>query len=129
MSEKKQCSANNRSGEKCKAFASGGGGFCFMHDETKGKERALARRNGGLATKQPHFADAEILPSEIRRIEDVFIILDYAFFEAVGLDNSINRGRLLVSIAHGFIEALKVGELEKRLESLEMALKLRKQKK
>jgi hypothetical protein len=122
---KKQCSANNRSGERCKAYANGNG-VCFMHDATKGKERALARRNGGLATKQPHYADAEVLPSEVRKIEDVFMILNYALIETVGLDNSINRGRLLVSIAHGFIEALKVGELEKRLESLEIALKSRK---
>ena len=38
-------------------------------------------------------------------------------------DNSIARSRVLISIAHGFIEALKVGELEKRLEVLEMTLK------
>ncbi len=125
---KKQCSADKRNGERCKAFANGNG-VCFMHDATKGRERAIARRNGGLATKKPHFAAASLLPSEIRKIEDVFIILDYALFETVGLDNSINRGRLLVSIAHGYIEALKVGEFEKRLEAIENAMNLRKQDK
>ncbi len=125
---KKQCNANSKNGEKCKAFANENG-VCFMHDATKGKERAIARRKGGLATKQPHYADATLLPSEIRKIEDVFIILDYALRETVGLDNSIQRGRLLVSIAHGFIEALKVGEFEKRLESIENAMNLRKQNK
>jgi len=125
---KKQCSADKRNGERCKAFANGNG-VCFMHDATKGKERAIARRNGGLATKKPHFADVSLLPSKIRKIEDVFIILDYALLETVGLDNSINRGRLLVSIAHGYIEALKVGEFEKRLEAIENAMNLRKQNK
>ncbi len=125
---KKQCSANKRNGERCKAFANENG-VCFMHDATKGKERAIARRNGGLATKKPHFADVSLLPSKIRKIEDVFIILDYALLETVGLDNSINRGRLLVSIAHGYIEALKVGEFEKRLEAIENAMNLRKQDK
>lgn len=125
---KKQCEANNKDGEKCKAFANESG-FCFMHDTSKGIERAIARRNGGLATKKPHYADAERLPDSIRKIEDVFIVLDYALSETVGLDNSINRGRLLVSIAHGFIEALKIGELEKRLEAIEIALKTRKVKK
>jgi hypothetical protein len=122
---KKQCSANSRNGERCRAYANG---VCFTHDATKGRERALARRNGGLATKQPHYADAELLPSEVRKIEDVYLILNYALLETVGLDNSINRGRLLVSIAHGFIEAFKVGELEKRLEAIEFALKTRKHK-
>ncbi len=128
MSERKQCKANNKQGERCKAFANESG-VCFMHDATKGKERALARRNGGLATKQPHYADASLLPSQIRNIVSVLIILDYALQESVGLDNSIQRGRLLVSIAHGYIEAFKVGELEQRLEAVEVALKSRKQNK
>ena len=123
---KTQCKANNQTGERCKAFANGSG-FCFMHDAAKGKQRALARRAGGLATKTPHFADASLLPSKVRSIEDVFAVLDYALRETVGLDNSINRGRLLVSISHGFIEALRVGELEKRLEAIEMALNMRKE--
>lgn len=125
MSDKKQCKANNKQGERCRAFANENG-VCFMHDATKGREKAIARRNGGLATKQPHYADASVLPSSIRKIEDVLIVLDYALKESIGLDNSIQRGRLIVSIAHGYIEALKVGELERRLEAVEMTLKLRK---
>ncbi len=124
MSDKK-CKGNNKRGERCRAFA-GESGFCFMHDAGRGKERAIARRSGGLATKKPHFADESILPSEIRNVESVLIVLDYALRETVGLDNSIQRGRLLVSIAHGYIEALKVGEIEARLEAVEDVLKLRK---
>jgi hypothetical protein len=97
-----------------------------MHDTTKGRERALARRNGGLSTKKPHNADVSLIASEIRSIDGVFAILNYCLQESIVLDNSIARGRLLVSIAHGFIEALKVGELEKRLEALENALKLKR---
>ncbi|HEX8288069.1 MAG TPA: hypothetical protein VF556_08740 [Pyrinomonadaceae bacterium] len=128
MSDKKQCNAENSRGERCRAFANESG-VCFMHDATKGKERASARRNGGLATKQPHYADATVLPSAIRDISSVLIILDYALQESVGLDNSIQRGQLLVSIAHGYIEALKVGELEQRLKAVENAMNLRKQNK
>ncbi len=96
-----------------------------MHDAAKGRERALARRNGGLSTKKPHNADASLIPADVRSIDGVFAILNYALQESIVLDNSIARGRLLVSIAHGFIEALKVGELEKRLEALEMALRVK----
>ncbi len=128
MSDKKQCKSNNKQGERCKAYANENG-VCFMHDATKGKERAAARRNGGLATKQPHYADATVLPSTIRNISSVLIVLDYALQESVGLDNSIQRGRLLISIAHGYIEALKVGEMEQRLEAVEMTLKMRKEQK
>ncbi|MCY7344930.1 MAG: hypothetical protein LH614_01820 [Pyrinomonadaceae bacterium] len=127
MSDKK-CKANTKTGEECKAFANESG-FCFTHDATRGRERAIARRNGGLATKQPHYADASVLPSSIRKIEDVLIVLDYALQESIGLDNSIQRGRLLVSIAHAYLEALKVGEMEARLEAVEMTLKLREKQK
>ncbi len=128
MLMKKQCNAKNKSGEPCSASANENG-FCFTHDVTKGKKRAIARRNGGLQRITPHVADASIVPKETRSISDVMIILDYALQESLVLSNSIQRGRLLVSIAHGFIEALKVGELEKRLESIENAMNLRKQNK
>ena len=69
------------------------------------------------------------MPKETRSIADVMIILDYALQESLVLSNSIQRGRLLVSIAHGFIEALKVGEIEQRLEAVETVLSLRKENK
>ncbi len=126
LMSKKQCQAKKRNGEPCSASASETG-FCFAHDATKGKERAIARRKGGLQRITPHVADASIVPKQTRTIADVMIILDYALQESLVLQNSIQRGRLLVSIAHGFIEALKVGEMEQRLEAVEMALSLRKE--
>ncbi len=125
LMSKKQCQSKKRNGEPCNASANDTG-FCFMHDETKGKERAVARRKGGMQRITPHVADASIVPKETRSIEGVMIILDYALQESLALQNSIQRGRLLVSIAHGYIEAFKVGEMEQRLEAIEMALKLKK---
>ena len=123
---KKQCEAKNKSGEPCNASA-GETGFCFTHDASRGKERATARRNGGLARITPSVADKSLVPKENRTITDVMTILDYALQESLVLQNSIQRGRLLVSIAHGYIEALKVGEMEQRLEAVEMTLKMRKE--
>jgi hypothetical protein len=125
---KKQCNAKNKSGEPCNASANGNG-FCFTHDVTRGKERAIARRNGGLKRITPSVADKSLVPKETRTITDVMTILDYALQESLVLQNSIQRGRLLVSIAHGYIEALKVGEMEQRLEAVEMTLKMRKEQK
>ena len=125
---KKQCRAKNKNGEPCNASASENG-FCFTHDATKSKERAIARRNGGLRRITPSVADKSLVPKETRTITDVMTILDYALQESLVLQNSIQRGRLLVSIAHGYIEALKVGEMEQRLEAVETALSLRKEEK
>ena len=128
LMSKKQCQAKNRRGEPCSASANETG-FCFTHDATKGKERAIARRKGGLQRITPHVADASIVPKQTRSIESAMIILDYALQESLVLQNSIQRGRLLVSIAHGYIEALKVGEMEQRMEAVETALSLRKEEK
>ncbi len=128
LMSKKQCQATKQSGEPCHAAASDTG-FCFAHDATKGKERAVARRNGGLKRITPHVADASLITKETRTIKDMMIILDYALQESLALSNGIQRGRLLVSIAHGYIEALKVGELEGRLDAIEHALRLRKAEK
>ncbi len=128
LMSKKQCNAKNKSGEPCNASANGNG-FCFTHDVTRGKERAIARRNGGLKRITPSVADKSLVPKETRTITDVMTILDYALQESLVLQNSIQRGRLLVSIAHGYIEALKVGEMEQRLEAVEMTLKMRKEQK
>lgn len=128
LMSKRQCQAIKRNGEPCNAAANETG-FCFTHDVTKGKERAIARRKGGLQRITPHVADASIVPKETRSIGGVMIILDYALQESLALSNSIQRGRLLVSIAHGYIEALKVGEMEQRLEAVENAMNLRKQNK
>jgi len=123
---KKQCKATKRDGQACNAAASDTG-FCFTHDAARGKQRAVARRNGGLKRITPHVADASLVTKETRTIKDVMTILDYALQESLVLSNSIQRGRLLVSIAHGYIEAMKVGEMEQRLEAVEMALKMRRE--
>jgi hypothetical protein len=128
LMSKKQCQSKNKTGKPCGASANETG-FCFTHDATKGKERALARRKGGLQRITPHVADASIVPRETRSIEGVMIILDYALQESLALQNSIQRGRLLVSIAGSYLEALKVGELEQRMEAIENAMNLRKQNK
>lgn len=128
LMSKKQCNAKNKSGEPCNASANETG-FCFTHDAAKGKERAIARRNGGLRRITPSVADKSLVPKVTRTITDVMTILDYALQESLELSNSIPRGRLLVSIAHGYIEALKVGEMEARLEAVEMTLKMRREQK
>ena len=123
--KKKQCNTTKADGEPCQAAASENG-FCFTHDPERGQERALARRKGGLVRLAQSPADKNLVPGQIRSIEGVLTILDYTLRETLALSNGIQRGRLLVSLAHGYIEALKVGELEQRLEAVEYALRLRK---
>jgi hypothetical protein len=125
MSKNKQCQATRKNGEPCSASANDSG-FCFTHNPEFAQERATARRKGGLQKAAPHFADENLCPKRVRSIEGVLTVLDYALQETIGLSNGVQRGRLLVSIAHGYIEAIKTSELEQRLEALEAAMKARK---
>ncbi len=122
---KKQCRTIKRDGEPCQAAARDTG-FCFMHDLSLGAEKAAARRKGGLQRLTPSVADKSLVPTQVRSIESVLSVLDYALQETLALSNGVQRGRLIVSIAHGYIEALKTGELEQRLDAIEHALRLRK---
>jgi len=120
-----QCAAMTRDGRPCSAPARTGGQFCFMHDPSLGAARAEARKRGGRRQRVEHAGDPGKLPARVRSLEDVLAVLDYALLEALPLENSIQRGRLIVAIAGAFIEAIKIGELESRLSAIENALRAR----
>jgi hypothetical protein len=120
-----KCQTKTQSGLACRSQAIKGSQFCFIHDPTQGAARALARKRGGQRQRVPHAGNSENIPASVRTIEDVLKILDYALAESLPLENSIQRGRLIVAIAGAFVEAIKTGELEQRLAAIEAALKLR----
>ena len=119
------CKAHTTNGQPCRAQALTDSRYCFIHDPAQGVARAKARKRGGERRRVPHVGNPEIVPAQVRKIDDVLKILDYALAESMPLENSIQRGRLIVAIAGAFIEAIKVGELESRLAAIESALKLR----
>jgi len=104
-----RCKAKTTNGQPCQAQAITGSKFCFTHDPASGAARAKARKAGGQRNRTPH-------------------VLDYSLAETLPLENSIQRGRLLVAICGAFIEAIKTGELESRLAAIESALKAREVK-
>ena len=124
MTKAQHCKALTKQGKYCPNTPSANG-YCFTHDPTRGKERANARRKGGSHSRVPHGGAAEGLPKQIRTLTDVLAVLDYTLAEALPMENSIQRGRLLVALAHAFVEAIKTGELETRVEAIENALKAR----
>jgi hypothetical protein len=120
-----KCKAKTQNGQPCQAQSIKGSKFCFIHDPAQGVARAKARKRGGERRRVPHAGNPEIIPAQIRTIDDVLKVLDYALAESMPLENSIQRGRLIVAIAGAFIEAIKTGELESRLAAIEFALRAR----
>jgi hypothetical protein len=103
-------------------------GYCFTHDPERAVERRAARSKGGLLRLAPRRTEPQDgVPATPRNMEAVLRMLDFALSQTVTLETSVNRGRLLVSIAHGYIEALKTSEFEQRLTALESTLQNRQQ--
>ncbi len=82
----------------------------------------MGRKRGGERQRILHAADAGLVPAQVHTLADVLAVLNYALQDALPLENSVQRGRLLVQLAHAFIEAIKAGEYEARLAALEVAV-------
>lgn len=119
------CKSKTTGGQPCQAQAIKGGKFCFTHDPASGKARQEARKRGGYRRRIDHAGDPAAIPAQVRSLDDVLKVLDYALAEALPLENSIQRGRLIVAIASAFVDAIKTGELENRIAAIEGALQAR----
>lgn len=114
-----QCKAKTQTGTPCKVPALKGGRFCFTHSPETRRAQAEARRRGGENRHTPHFADPSELPRDVRTLEDATAILGYTLAEVIGMDNSIARARVLLSLFDSFVKSFEIGELEKRIQALE----------
>jgi hypothetical protein len=112
----RKCKAINKDGSPCKGFA-GADSFCFTHSPSRAKQRSAARKRGGRANKTPHSGTKA--PARVRTMDDVLKLIDYALAETLILSNTLERGRLLVSIIGQYTSAIQAGDMEKRIENLE----------
>ena len=119
-----KCIAKTKNGRKCQAQSLKGKQYCFTHEPSNGKARALARRLGGKRRRVDHVGDASKIPSQVRTLSDVLSVLDYALSEVMPLENSTQRGRLLVAICSAFVDAIQKSEFESRLLTIEAALNI-----
>jgi hypothetical protein len=96
-----------------------GSDYCFNHDPAAAARRAQARKAGGESRHTPHFADPANLAAELEKLEQVSGILAYVWKETAGMDNSLERSRVLLAIHERYIKTLEVTEFEARLKALE----------
>jgi len=117
-----RCSAQTADGRACPATPLRDEPYCFWHSPDHSAEAAEARRLGGLRRRREKTLSGAYDFAGLESIESIRRILEIATLDALGLDNSIARARVLIAAAMAATNLLKVGEVEERLTALEAAL-------
>ena len=118
----KTCKGNRLSGERCSAPPLLNGDFCFWHDPAHEAEASEARRLGGVRRKREGTLQGAYDLDTLDSVARIRRLLDIAVLDAVALENSVARARVLIAAALAAAKLLEVGELEARLEAIEAAL-------
>src|SRR3990172_558117 len=116
------CALELADGRRCRAPPLRDGPACFWHAPEREEEAAEARRLGGLRRRREKTVAGAYDFAGLGTIESIRRILEIATIDALGLENSIVRARVLISAALAAAKLLETGELEDRLAALEAAV-------
>lgn len=116
------CAQPMPDGRRCRAPLLREGRFCFWHDPGKAEEAQEARRLGGLRRGRERTLAVAYDLAGLGSIEAIRRIIEIALFDALGLENTIPRARVLISGALAAAKLLETGELAERIAALEAAL-------
>ena len=116
------CKFRKEDGEPCRAPPLQDGEFCFWHSPEHAEEVAEARRLGGLRRRRERAVSGAYEFEGLNTVQEVRRLLEIAVLDTLSLENSVARSRTLAYLAQVALKALEVGEMEERLEALEVAL-------
>jgi hypothetical protein len=92
---------------------------CFWHSPEHAVEAAEARRLGGLRRRRESTLAGAYEVDGLASVAELRRLLEIAAFEALGLENSVAKARVLTAIVTVGAKLLEVGELEQRVDQLE----------
>ena len=118
------CTQRMPEGRLCEAPAIKGVHFCWVHEPGKQEEMAEARRLGGMRRRRERTVAVAHNLSGVRTV-DLFRLVEIAMLDALGMENTIARGRLLLAGATTGAKLLETGELSERIAALESAVRAR----
>jgi len=116
-----RCAGEKPDGRGCRAWPLRGEPYCLWHSPEREEEAAEARRLGGLRRRREKTLAGAYDFAGLESIATIRRILEIAAFDTLGLENSIARARTLISAAQVAAKLLETGELEERIEALELA--------
>ena len=117
-----KCRGVTKGGERCLAPVLTDGAFCYFHDPEHAADAAEARRLGGLRRKREGTLQGAYELSGLSSIDDYYRLLEVVGYEALSLENTVARGRLLLGVIQTGIKLKEVGDHEERLTAIEATL-------
>lgn len=122
MVTRRLCAFRFPTGEPCQSPPLHDGDFCLMHSPEHTKEVQEARRIGGLHRKREATLSTAFDFTGLETVDGIRRLLEIAATDALGMENSPARSRMLVYIALAALRTLEVGVFEERLSVLEQAV-------
>ena len=113
-----QCEYLTGRGTRCRATARDGSTWCNLHDPSNRAAIEAGRRKGGHNRRRPT-TSAEALEVEFSDLDGVRAVLEAAATDALALDPSAQRCRVLVAAAEAAGRLLQTADYEARLAELE----------
>lgn len=93
--------------------------WCFWHSPDHRREAQEARRLGGIHRRRESTVSGAFDVEGIGNIEGIRRVLEIALLDTLGLENGVQRSRVLVSIVQAAAKLLEVSEYEQRFRALE----------
>ncbi len=119
---RRTCTFVKENGERCGATPMADVDFCFWHDPEHQQEAAEARRVGGQRRRREKALEGAYELDGLDSVRSLRRVLEIVTFDALALENSVARGRLLLAAILAGAKLLEVGEHEERLAAIEAAL-------
>lgn len=116
------CCAVKDDGEPCRAPPLRDGDQCLMHSPDHAEEVAEARRLGGLRRRREVAVSGAYEFEGLQTVDQIRRLVAVAVVDTLSLENSIARSRTLAYLAQTALRLLEVGELEKRVATLEASV-------
>lgn len=109
---------------QCKAKAVQGDEFCFWHSEKMREKRTQAVHDGGNSPKRSYGRNDVVT---IANTQDVLKLIEQTINDLRGNKTSTKLATAIGYLSGIALKTIEQGDIEKRLEVIEYALKLKKQ--
>ena len=118
------CEGRKPDGRACRATPMLDVAYCFWHNPATEEEVTEARRLGGLRRRREKAVASAYDLGSLDSVPALRRVLEIAVLDALSLDASVARVRLLLSAVLAGAKLLEVGDFEARLAELEAAVRV-----